>query len=112
MKPHTISYQQVDSEERYQCLFETAPDGILILDANTFITKLSGYTKEELLDKHIWDLGFIKNIDANKDKNIDFPWPIAEIVYQHHERLDGSGYPRGLKGKDIFFICGSGLTAE
>lgn len=31
-------------------------------------------------------------------KNIDFPWPIAEIVYQHHERLDGSGYPRKLKG--------------
>jgi putative two-component system response regulator len=34
-------------------------------------------------------------------KNIDFPWPIAETVYQHHERCDGSGYPRGLKGDDI-----------
>jgi len=34
-------------------------------------------------------------------KNIDFPWPIAEIVLQHHEKLDGSGYPRGLKGDDI-----------
>jgi len=34
-------------------------------------------------------------------KSIDFPWPIAEIVLQHHERLDGSGYPNGLKGKDI-----------
>lgn len=34
-------------------------------------------------------------------KNIDFPWPVAEMVYQHHERLDGSGYPRGLKGDDI-----------
>ncbi len=34
-------------------------------------------------------------------KEIDFPWPIAEIVYQHHERLDGSGYPRGLKGNGI-----------
>jgi PAS domain S-box-containing protein/putative nucleotidyltransferase with HDIG domain len=31
---------------------------------------------------------------------IDFPWPIADIVYQHHERLDGSGYPRGLTGPD------------
>ncbi len=34
-------------------------------------------------------------------KGIEFPWPIAEIVYQHHERLDGSGYPRGLKDRDI-----------
>lgn len=32
---------------------------------------------------------------------IDFPWPIADIVAQHHERLDGSGYPMGLKGDDI-----------
>jgi hypothetical protein len=30
-------------------------------------------------------------------KEIEFPWPIAHMVYQHHERLDGSGYPRGLK---------------
>jgi putative two-component system response regulator len=34
-------------------------------------------------------------------KNIEFPWPIADIVHQHHERLDGSGYPQGLKGDDI-----------
>ncbi len=34
-------------------------------------------------------------------KNIDFPWPIAQIVLQHHERLDGSGYPQGLKDGDI-----------
>jgi len=32
---------------------------------------------------------------------IDFPWPIAEMVLQHHERLDGSGYPQGLKGDAI-----------
>ncbi len=34
-------------------------------------------------------------------KGIDFPWPIADIVHQHHERLDGSGYPQGLKGDQI-----------
>ena len=34
-------------------------------------------------------------------KNIDFQWPIAQIVLQHHERLDGSGYPHGLHSEDI-----------
>lgn len=34
-------------------------------------------------------------------KDIDFPWPLAQTVYQHHERLDGSGYPQGLKGEAI-----------
>lgn len=34
-------------------------------------------------------------------KGIDFPWPIALMVWQHHERLDGSGYPQGLKGEAI-----------
>jgi PAS domain S-box-containing protein/putative nucleotidyltransferase with HDIG domain len=34
-------------------------------------------------------------------KGVDFPWPIAQIVYQHHERLDGLGYPRGLKSDEI-----------
>jgi len=34
-------------------------------------------------------------------KNIPFPWPVAEIVYQHHEHLDGSGYPRGITDKEI-----------
>jgi len=34
-------------------------------------------------------------------KRIDFPWPIAEMVLQHHERLNGSGYPRGLVDQEI-----------
>ena len=34
-------------------------------------------------------------------KDIDFPWPIAQTVWQHHERLDGSGYPRGLHADEI-----------
>ncbi len=34
-------------------------------------------------------------------KTIEFPWPVAQIVHQHHERLDGSGYPLGLSGEDI-----------
>lgn len=34
-------------------------------------------------------------------KNAEFPWPVAEVALQHHERMDGSGYPRGLKGDAI-----------
>ncbi|RLB08274.1 MAG: hypothetical protein DRG50_00270 [Deltaproteobacteria bacterium] len=34
-------------------------------------------------------------------KTIEFPWPVAQIVLQHHERMDGSGYPRGLSGEEI-----------
>lgn len=34
-------------------------------------------------------------------KSIEFPWPVGEFVLQHHERMDGSGYPAGLKGEDI-----------
>ena len=34
-------------------------------------------------------------------KDIEFPWPVAEVVLQHHERMDGSGYPKGLSGDDI-----------
>jgi PAS domain S-box-containing protein/putative nucleotidyltransferase with HDIG domain len=34
-------------------------------------------------------------------KTIEFPWPVAQIVLQHHERMDGTGYPGGLSGTDI-----------
>jgi PAS domain S-box-containing protein/putative nucleotidyltransferase with HDIG domain len=34
-------------------------------------------------------------------KDVESPWPLAEIIYQHHERMDGSGYPRNLKGEEI-----------
>ncbi len=34
-------------------------------------------------------------------RGVDFPWPVADMVLQHHERMDGSGYPQGLKGEQI-----------
>jgi PAS domain S-box-containing protein/putative nucleotidyltransferase with HDIG domain len=36
-------------------------------------------------------------------KDIEFQWPVPLMVWQHHERLDGSGYPRGLKGEEILY---------
>jgi HD-GYP domain-containing protein (c-di-GMP phosphodiesterase class II) len=38
-------------------------------------------------------------------KRIEFPWPIADIILQHHERLDGSGYPQGLKVDQIMQLA-------
>jgi PAS domain S-box-containing protein len=34
-------------------------------------------------------------------KDVEFPWPVAQVALQHHERIDGSGYPQGLKGNQI-----------
>jgi HD-GYP domain-containing protein (c-di-GMP phosphodiesterase class II) len=42
-------------------------------------------------------------------RGIDFPWPVAEMVLQHHERLDGSGYPLGLRGDQV--LQGSRILA-
>lgn len=50
------------------------------------------------------EYGLIKNhsqIGYDILKSIEFSWPIAQIVLQHQERLNGSGYPQGLKGDDI-----------
>lgn len=48
-------------------------------------------------------------------KPLDFPWPIPEIVLQHHEKNDGSGYPRGLKGNEIMIeakiLCVADIVA-
>jgi putative nucleotidyltransferase with HDIG domain len=50
------------------------------------------------------EYGLIKNhaqVGHDVLKEMDFPWPLAQIVLQHHEKLDGSGYPQGLSGEEI-----------
>ncbi len=42
-------------------------------------------------------------------RGIDFPWPVADVILQHHERIDGSGYPAGLVGDGI--LLGARITA-
>lgn len=54
------------------------------------------------LSEHEW--GLIKSHPTTAFeslRHIPFPWPVADIVHQHHERLDGSGYPLGLRGSQI-----------
>ncbi|MCK9197362.1 MAG: PAS domain S-box protein [Syntrophales bacterium] len=81
-------------------------DGIRMAGAIHDIGKIS--VPAELLSKPIKlsDLEFSlikehapKGYEMLKD--VESPWPLAEIVYQHHERMDGSGYPQGLKGEEI-----------
>jgi len=50
------------------------------------------------------EFGIIKEhpqVGYNILKTVDFSWPIAQIVLQHHERMDGSGYPNGISGENI-----------
>ena len=65
----------IDSEKRYRRLFESAKDGILILDADTgkivdanpFLLQLLGYSFGDIYGQHIWELGAFKDIAASKD---------------------------------------------
>ena len=66
-------------ESRYRRLFESAQDGILILDAETgkiidvnpFLCELLNYSKEKFVDKELWQIGFFKDIAANKEKFLE-----------------------------------------
>ena len=51
-----------------------------------------------------FEFGIIKThprVDSEIVEGIDFPWPVSRAVLQHHERMDGSGYPSGTRGEDI-----------
>ncbi|MBN1821922.1 MAG: PAS domain S-box protein [Prolixibacteraceae bacterium] len=81
----------IDSEIRYRRLFESAKDGILILDAETgmivdvnpFLINLLGYAKEKFIQKSVWELGFLKDIVQNKEKFLK----LQEKEYVRYEDL-------------------------
>lgn len=87
-------------------LSEEAVEGLrlagLLHDIGKINVPLRYLTKPGKLDPDEWAI-MCEHPRTGFDilKNLNFPWPIAEMVLQHHERMDGSGYPAGLSGKDI-----------
>jgi len=81
-------------------------DGIRLAGSIHDIGKLS--VPAEILSKptKLTDLEFTlikehSRVGYEMLKDVESPWPLAQIVYQHHERVNGSGYPRNLKGDEI-----------
>ena len=109
--PYTAGHQIRVSQLAFRIAQEMnlSPDKIesvkiasLIHDIGKIGTPSEILTKPSDLDAI--EFSFIKKhpeIGYSILKDIDFSYPIAQIVLQHHERNDGSGYPQGLKGKDI-----------
>jgi HD-GYP domain-containing protein (c-di-GMP phosphodiesterase class II) len=62
----------------------------------SLINKPTNYTEKEFQK-------MVKHAESGHDllKDIAFPWPIARIIIEHHERMNGSGYPRGLPGDQL-----------
>ena len=92
----------IASETRYRRLFESAKDGILILDAKTgmiddvnpFLINMLGYSKEDFIEKKIWDIGSFKDIVANKEKFSDL---------QHNEYVRYDDLPLvTVNGKKVY----------
>jgi HD-GYP domain-containing protein (c-di-GMP phosphodiesterase class II) len=109
--PYTSGHQQRVAElaraiGREMGLADDRVEGLAIASAIHDIGKIS--LPAEILSKpsqlNSLEMGLIQaHAQAGFDilKNVEFPWPIAQIVLQHHERLNGSGYPQGLCGEDI-----------
>lgn len=91
--------KEMGYDERFSRGIETAG---LLHDIGKIAIPIEILSKPGKISKN--EFAIIKTHPAvgyNILKEIDFNWPIAKIVLQHHERLDGSGYPNGLTGKKI-----------
>jgi PAS domain S-box-containing protein len=87
------------AKEQLECIYIAA----IIHDVGKIFVSGAILNKKDKLTDYEYDI-IKKHPDAGYEilKTIDFPWPLADIVLQHHERLDGSGYPYGLKGDRIY----------
>lgn len=109
--PYTAGHQQRVAElacaiAKEMGLHKDQIDGIRVAGTLHDIGKVS--VPAEILSKPSrlteMEFGMIKNHPQDGFdilKTIEFPWPIAQIALQHHERMDGTGYPAGLSGEDI-----------
>lgn len=109
--PYTAGHQQRVTQlaraiAKEMNLPEEKIDGIVVAATLHDIGKI--YEPAEILSKPdvLTDIEFLMmkvhpEVGYDILKNIDFPWPVAQIVYQHHERHNGTGYPRGLMGDEI-----------
>ncbi|MBN2253705.1 MAG: HD domain-containing protein [Kosmotogaceae bacterium] len=83
---------------------DTVREGALLHDIGKISVPTEILSKPGRLTENEWFL-----IQSHSEagfkmlERIDLPWPVSSIVRQHHERLDGSGYPQGLRGKEIPF---------
>ncbi len=109
--PYTAGHQQRVSKlaagiARKMDISEKEIEGIqiaaLVHDIGKIVIPIDILSKPGRINHHEYSL-----IQAHSEtgfeilQGIEFPWPVAKIVLQHHEKMDGSGYPQGLKGNDI-----------
>lgn len=109
--PYTAGHQQRVAQLTRAIAEELAlPEDTVVSSHKTAVIHDVGkiYVPAEILSKPgrltNLEFGIIKahtEIGADLVRTIDFPWPISNIILQHHERLDGSGYPRGIAGDEI-----------
>ncbi|TVM18922.1 histidine kinase [Oceanidesulfovibrio indonesiensis] len=109
--PYTAGHQQrvallAGAIAKAMNLGEEQVEGIRVASLLHDIGKI--YIPAEILSKPTMltqiEMGMMKtHSEVGHDilKNVTFPWPVSDIVLQHHERLDGSGYPYGLMGTNI-----------
>ncbi len=96
----------IASETRYRRLFETAKDGILILnaatgkivDANPFLLDMLGFSLKEISGKELWEIGFFKDITANKEAFLE----LQNKGYIRYEDLPLE--TKNVKKRDVEFV--------
>ncbi len=109
--PYTAGHQQRVAELACEVATEMGLstwdiEGVRIMGLLHDVGKIT--VPSEILSKpgqiNQYEFGIIKThsqVGYEILKEIEFPWPVTQVILQYHERLDGSGYPQGLSGEDI-----------